>query len=118
MAKQFEINGIKYVAKDFDYNMICDFQDAGIDLKDMKKKAMSTARAYLAICSGMELPDAGNEIMQHMIKGGQLDEIFEVLGEALEAFFAYSHKATQQRKWNRKLQRVQRKRQQRQNKRV
>lgn len=87
MAKQFEINGIKYIAKDFDYNMICDFQDAGIDLKDMKKKAMSTARAYLAICSGMELPDAGNEIMQHMIKGGQLDEIFEVLGEALEAFF-------------------------------
>lgn len=87
MARQFEINGIKYIAKEFDYNMICDLQDNGIDLKDMKKKASSTARAYLAICSGMEIPEAGNEIMQHMIKGGSLDELFEVLGQSLEDFF-------------------------------
>ena len=50
MSRFFTINGRRYVAKPFDYNMVCDLEDNGVSLTDISKKPMSLARVYLAIC--------------------------------------------------------------------
>lgn len=84
MAKSFEINGKSYVAREFDYNMICDLQDAGIDMADLSKKGAASARAYLSVISGMSLADAGNEIGEHLMKGGTIDALIETMAESIE----------------------------------
>ncbi|CAJ0592236.1 unnamed protein product [Cylicocyclus nassatus] len=36
--KNITINGKKYPVKEFDYNLVCDLEDMGFDMKDVEKK--------------------------------------------------------------------------------
>lgn len=77
--KSITINGKTYVAKEFDFNMICDMQEMGIDIAQAKKVPMAMVRAYIAICMGVDKDEAGVEIESHVLNGGNLDKSTEAL---------------------------------------
>ena len=43
--KTFKVNEKEYVAKPFDFNLICDLEDMGISLQDAGRKPMGMIRA-------------------------------------------------------------------------
>ena len=69
------INGNEYEMAKYDYNTHCAFQESGVSALDIRKKPESVIRAYLAISSGMTVEEAGEEIEQHIINGGDLGDI-------------------------------------------
>ena len=97
MAKTFELNGKKYKAKAFDFNLICEFEDMGISLADLAKKPMSTVRAYFAMCHGESVEVAGKEMEQHLINGGNFDDVILAMNEEMEKsdFFRSLSKTTE-----------------------
>ena len=82
--KTFEINGAKYNAAEFDFNLTCELEDKGISLADIRKKPLSFIRIYVALSSGMDIDVAGKEIEAHITNGGKLDEVMDVMLAQLE----------------------------------
>lgn len=84
IMKKFTINGREYKSKPFDFNMVCDLEDMGIEVDKMRSKQAASIRAYFAICSGAEIKTAGKEIEKHIINGGKLDDIADAMSEEME----------------------------------
>lgn len=80
----FVINGKRYNALEFDFNLICDLEDLGVSMERIKQNPASAIRAYLALCMDAEKADAGAEIQAHMVKGGTLDELTSAMTVMLE----------------------------------
>lgn len=88
MAKAFTLNGRTILAKPFDFNMICDLEDAGIEFSSLGKHNTGLLRAYVSICSGISVAEAGALIQDHVLSGGKLDELNEVIAnEVTESDF-------------------------------
>lgn len=83
MSRFFTINGKRYVAKPFDFNTVCDLEDNGVPLQEMAKKPMSMARAYFALCFNGDKEKAGLEIQAHVMAGGNINELYTVMGEEM-----------------------------------
>lgn len=77
--RQFRLNGKEYVAKAFDFNTVCDLEDFGFSMSDIEGKPMSMVRAYLALCIGKSLHEAGKEMEMHIVNGGNFDDIMNVI---------------------------------------
>jgi hypothetical protein len=56
----------------------------GISLENMMKKPMSAVRAYFALHLNNDQELAGKEIENHMIAGGTLDSLIEVMNAEME----------------------------------
>lgn len=82
--KTFEINGVVYTGKELTFNAMCFFEDHGVSFDDIDTKRLKFTREYLAFCGNISPDKAGNEIEQHLIKGGDLDGLFESLNESVE----------------------------------
>ena len=80
MDRFFVINGKRYKAKPFDFNTVCDLEDNGVSLAEMAKKPMSMARAYFSLCYRGTKEDAGKEIQEHVINGGNFTDLYEAMG--------------------------------------
>lgn len=78
--RTFTVNDKEYNAKQFDFNMICDFEDMGVALK---AGSTTTIRGYLALCGNMSLEEAGNELSEQFIKYENFDSINEAMGEEM-----------------------------------
>lgn len=80
--KYFTINGRTYKALEPDFNFMADYADC-------MKNTMKAARAYLAFCSGMTETEAGIELNEHFLNGGNVNELLSVFHEELNnsAFF-------------------------------
>lgn len=81
MNKKFTINGKEVIARDFDFNMMADFDEMGVDVQKILTSPLVAGRAYVALCMGIDKEDAGNEIQAHIMAGGNLDEVVTVLAE-------------------------------------
>lgn len=79
----FEINGVTYVAKPFDFNLACDLEDMGLSLGDAQTKPMGLMRAYFGFCSGLNKELAGSELENHIINGGDFSGIMEAMTKEL-----------------------------------
>lgn len=92
------INGKDYKEAEIDFNAVCELEDMGIKLFNLRGvTGMKIARAYAALCmGGAELLDAaGQEINQHIINGGKLETITDAFGKAVnESGFFQALKAT------------------------
>lgn len=99
MKKTFTINGKKYDAKVFDFNTLCDMEDAGVTLESMTKKPMSAVRAYFTVCYGGDAEGAGREIEQHIINGGDMTELMKAMSDAMSEsdFFRSLAKSDQEK---------------------
>ena len=82
--KTFKVNEKEYVAKAFDFNLICDLEDMGVSLQDAGKKPMVMIRAYFSLCAGKGTDFAGKELEVHMMNGGSFDEIATAMSEEME----------------------------------
>ena len=82
--RTFKINNKLYTAKAFGYNTLCDLEDMGISLENMTKKPMSAVRAYFALHLNNDQELAGQEIEKHMVAGGTLDSLIEVMNVEME----------------------------------
>lgn len=80
----FKVNGKTYKQKELDFNAMCDLEQMGGSVTELKSKSMSFMRAYLAFCGNMSEEEAGNEIMAHLKNGGEFDEISKALNEAVK----------------------------------
>lgn len=83
-SNTFTINGKKYKAAPFDFNLACDLEDMGISLRGMCKKPMAAVRAYFAACTGADIEYAGKELEQHIIAGGSLEIVIEAMNAEME----------------------------------
>lgn len=93
--KKFTVNEKEYVTKTFDFNLVCDLEDMGISMSEIAKKPMSTVRAYFTLCTGKDKEFAGKEMEQHIINGGNFDDVIAVMNEEMEkSDFFRSLKAT------------------------
>lgn len=84
MNRIFTINEKQHKAATVDFNFICDLEDMGISIADFKSKPMAVARAYFALCANASKDVAGAELQAHMLNGGTLEPLYEVLGKAIE----------------------------------
>lgn len=62
MKKYMKIGEEKIEAKDFEYDLILDLEDAGITIAEMMKKPMKLLRAYISVCSGKSLNETSELI--------------------------------------------------------
>lgn len=85
MSKTFTVNGKEYRAKAFDFNLVCDLEDMGIDVFKANKKPIATARAYFALCVGEDKEYAGKEMEEHLIKGGSLNDVINAMMEEMDS---------------------------------
>ena len=72
---RFTINGVVYNAPKFDFNTVCDFEEAGISIAEAKKKPTSMIRAYFALLFDGDKDAAGKELEKHMVSGGSFEEL-------------------------------------------
>lgn len=93
----FTINGKRYKAKPFDFNLVCDLEDMGISLEQAGNKPVSMVRAYFGLCAGKGREYAGKEIEAHVIDGGTLEEVMNVMSDEMEKsdFFRAINKAAE-----------------------
>lgn len=85
MAKNvFTVNGTAYLAKPFDFDMVCELEDMGVTFERIDKMPMSLIRAYFAICADVDKEQASSIIMKHMVGGGKLDDITDAMGKEME----------------------------------
>ena len=97
--KTFIVNGKRYNAKPFDFNLICDLEDLGISLQEAEKKPMSMIRAYFSFCAGKGKEYAGKEMEQHIINGGSFEDVTKIMSEEMEKsdfFRSLSEKAEEE----------------------
>lgn len=87
--KTFTLNGKQYQFAEVDYNMLCDFEEQGVSLDDMRARYMTFIRAYLAECTHLTPDEVGNEINEAVIKHEDFDKLLGDVMEAIEgsAFF-------------------------------
>ena len=84
MRKRFTINGKEYTSVAMDFNAICDLEDNGVSLATIKDKPMSAVRAYFALCFGGSKEEAGKEMEQHLVNGGNMEEVIDAMNKELE----------------------------------
>lgn len=84
--KNVTINGKEYDVPELDNNAIIELADNGLDIfsKSFKKKStLSAARAIIAWIEGIDVEDAGEEMQNHIINGGDLQELLEAFNTAI-----------------------------------
>lgn len=84
MKTYFTLNNVRYEAKEFDFNTVCDLSEMGIDFEKIQKAPAPAIRAYVAICMDADKDVAGREIQAHMLGGGSLDDVAKVMTEMLD----------------------------------
>ncbi|MBQ0111770.1 MAG: hypothetical protein KBT03_01450 [Bacteroidales bacterium] len=82
--KTFEVNGKKYNSRPFDFNLVCDLEEMGVNLESASKKPMSLLRSYFAICANDSIEYAGNEMQKHIINGGSFDDLGNAMSDEME----------------------------------
>lgn len=81
--KKLTINRKKYDAKAFDFGLVCDLEDMGVELIGGQSKNMSLFRAYCALCMGEDVKTAEKELNEHLKNGGKIKELMEIMGEEM-----------------------------------
>lgn len=84
MQKEIVINGKMYPTKEITFNTVCQFEDMGIPMSEIEAKSIMFVRAYAAMCMDKKADQAGDEIEKHVMNGGSIDELADVLSQAVE----------------------------------
>ena len=95
MKTYFTLNNRRYEAREFDFNLICDLQEMGINILDMasmRNNPVTAIRAYASLCIGADKETAGEEIQAHVINGGGFDEILEAIRNGHIAYIINTRK--------------------------
>lgn len=80
----FTINEKEYKARPFDFELVCDLEDMGIEISEIGQKQLSFIRAYFGICAGISKKEAGKQIEAHIVNGGDFAELSNVISKEVE----------------------------------
>ena len=83
VKNMFTVNKVSYIAKPFDFDMICELEDMGVTFERIDKMPMSLIRAYFAVCAGVSKEQAALFIQQHLVGGGKLEDITEPMAKEM-----------------------------------
>lgn len=83
MSKFFTINNKRYTAKEFTFGTIRQFEGLGLAMSEIQKKPMTMVSAYLSYCGNMDIDKADEEINEHVINGGNFDEVLKIIGDGM-----------------------------------
>lgn len=78
------INGKQYEIAKYNYNTSCALEEMGADINVLMTKPNTLVRAYLAISGDMSVMEAGEEIEQHYINGGDMTEFVTAMLEEVQ----------------------------------
>ena len=78
---RFKVNGVEYEGAKYDFNTHCEFDAMGINVMSVRRRPLPVIRAYLAISTGMDLEEAGKELEQEFLKGGDFSDIMNCLAK-------------------------------------
>ena len=82
--ERFTINGRNYVvSRELDFSYLVMLDKNGIEVSKMS--GLAAVNCFLAFIGGMTEEQASNEITQHVINGGNLQEIIDAYAKAIEA---------------------------------
>ena len=84
MVNRFTVNGQTYAAKPFTFKMMVDLNKLGIPLAKIGNMDVALLNAYFSICAGVDEDEAAELIEQHIINGGSLNEISEVVSKEMD----------------------------------
>lgn len=88
MYKKITINSKDYkLDKVIDFNAICELEDLGLSLGEIRTTKMSSMRALFAFVANLSLEEAGAEIMEHLKNGGTVADLTELLDYFIESDF-------------------------------
>lgn len=79
-----KINGKEYKIPEITFNVVCDLEDLGISLAEFQKKPIGAIRGFVALAMKGDLEQAGKELEQHIINGGNFEEITKEVGDAIQ----------------------------------
>lgn len=98
--KKITINSKDYnIDKAIDFNGICELEDLGLSLSDLKKTKMTSIRALLAYMGGIDTDTAGSEIMEHIKNGGSFDDFTPLINSLVESdFFQATRQPSEEKK--------------------
>lgn len=82
--KSFKLNGKNIIAKELGFGEMCDMQEIGVDITKPNYGSAALIRAYVAICLGISKEEAGEEIEQHIMNGGDLNSVSKAIHDAIE----------------------------------
>lgn len=93
-----KING-KEVKLEITFNTICQLEDMGVDISE-SSKPMSMLRGFIAVALGESLEEAGKEIEEYIVGGGDVKELVDAMVSALKesGFFQALAKKAKTRK--------------------
>lgn len=98
--KKITINSKDYnIDKVIDFNGICELEELGLSLSDLKKTKMTSIRALLAYVGGIDTDTAGLEIMEHLKKGGSFEDFTPLINILVESdFFQATRQPSEEKK--------------------
>lgn len=82
--KTVHINGKSYQGAEMTFNNVCRMEEMDAPITYGAKVSFSMLRAYLALCMNTSKENAGEELEKHIVNGGTMDELSEVMAEAIE----------------------------------
>lgn len=68
------INGKDYKLKNIDFNAVCELEDLGMSIVDIKNKTFKSIRALVALVIDSDLNTASKEIEAHIKNKGKFDD--------------------------------------------
>ncbi len=80
-----KINNKEYQIPELNFNAMCKLEEMGVNFMDMENKTLSTVRGFLALAMDGDLEMAGNELEQHLVAGGNVEDVVAEIGKAVEA---------------------------------
>lgn len=81
---EFIVNKKKYNSVPFEFETMCQLEERGIEAEELgNKKTLTTLRAYFALCSGLPDEVASAEINKHIVSGGNLSELMNVMNKEM-----------------------------------
>lgn len=87
MEKTITINGKNYTIKNIDFKAICELEELGLSLAEIKSKTFSCLRSCVAFQIGATLDQANIEIEEHFKKGGKLEDLIPCIEAVVNSDF-------------------------------
>lgn len=83
--KTFTLNGKQYPVKSIGFGMMRKFGRMGIDFEELQEKPLDFISAYFAICMGVTMDEADDEIDAHLEdENNSFEDLMSVFKEATE----------------------------------
>lgn len=84
MERLITVNGKTFKAAEFTFNTICQLESMGLSLDNISSMPMSMIRGYIAISAKITAEQAGQEMEQHIINGGNFEDVGAVMSAQIE----------------------------------